>query len=335
MQAPELTLAAAIRDADCEKAEPRHKAIRSIAGALLLEIGKPGPLWRAAELHPSGPQVVAALQAALARVDDVALRSMAAIGLGMIGEPSVVERVADWIDLAGDDADASFQRECAVIALSFVGSAAPPTEPVRADVRRRLTAALRSDRPDVRFQAAIAVAEVGGDEAERTLVHALRDEEHREVRENIVDALSRFPTPGASTCDALLEIVDDAEEGNGSVGFAAAMVLAGAGRPEAGARLVVALRIRHERDRALEALAVLGPRAPASAVDAVQSLARGFLTPSITRVRAAYALARIVATPGEDNPGVALLRKLAWHPRSAVREAVADAQKNLRDLADR
>lgn len=335
MQAPELTLAAAIRDADCAKAEPRHKAIRNLAPALLMEIGEPGPLWRAAERHRDGPQVVAALQAALAHPDDVALRSMAAIGLGTIGEASVVDRVASWIDLPGDDADASFQRECAVIALSFVGSAAPASEPVRDAVLRRLEAALRSDRPDVRFQAAIAVVEVGGEQAEPTLLEALRDEAHPEVRENIVDALSRLSSPSAAACEALVAIVHDEEEGPSAVGFAAAMVLAGAGRAEAGARLVDALRIRHERDRALEALAVLGRNAPASAVDAVQALARGFLTPSITRVRAAYALARSSSARGEDNPGVALLRKLAWHPRAAVREAVADAEKNLRDLGDR
>jgi hypothetical protein len=337
MQAPELTLAAAIRDADCAKSEPRHKAVRNLAPALLLEIGKPGPLWRAAELHGSGPKVVAALQAALAHTDDVTLRSMAAIGLGMIGEPSVVERVAGWIDLAGDDAEASFQRECAVIALSFLGSAAREEDSaVARDVYERLREALRSERPDVRFQAAVAVAEVGGaDEAEAALVAALRDEAHPEVRESIVDALSRLPAPQPATCEALAAIVDDAEEGGSSLGFAAAMVLAGAQRPEAGPRLVDAVRIRHERDRALEALAVLGRNAPAAAIEAVHAVARGFLTPGTTRVRAAYALARLHPDPPDTNPGHALLRKLAWHPRPAVREAVADAEHNLRDLEAR
>jgi HEAT repeat protein len=335
MQAAQLTLAAAIRDADCAKDEPRHKAVRNLAPALLGEIGKPGPLWRAAEQHASGPQVVAKLQAALAQTKDVPLRSLAAIGLGMIGEPSVVEEVAPWIDLEGDDADASFLRECAVIALSFVGAAAREhgdVESVRRDVYLRQRRALSSERPDVRFQAAIAVAEVGGDEAEAALVRALADEQHPEVRENILDAISRFPDPRPATCEALLAIIEDAEEGFSAIGFAAAMVLAGAGRSEAGPRLEVALRIRHERDRALEALAVLGSRAPASAIEAVHALARGLLTPGITRVRAAYALARLHPDPPERNPGRALLRKLAWHPRAAVREAVTDAENNLRDL---
>jgi HEAT repeat protein len=49
-----------------------------------------------------------------------------------------------------------------------------------------------------------------------------------------------------------------------------------------------------------------------------------------TRVRAAYALARI-----EPERGSALLDRLAKHPRPAVREAVAEARVNLAKLAAR
>jgi HEAT repeat protein len=259
---------------------------------------------------------------------------MAAIGLGMIGEASVVERVAGWVELEEDTEEASFQRECAVIALSFVGVAAGGAEAgaaVRADVERRLVGALKSERPDVRFQAALAVAEVGDEGGEAMLHEALLREEHPEVRDSIVDALSRFGSPSPQTCAALVELVDS-EEGATATGFTAAMVLAGAGRPEAGPRLVDALRVRHQRDQALEALAVLGERAPQDARTAVTALAHGWLTPGPTRARAAYALARLSGALTEDNPGIALLRKLAWHPRAAVREAVADAHKNLERL---
>ena len=335
MQAPELTLAAAIRDADLDKAEPRHKAIRNLAPALLTELDKPGPRWRAAAEHQDGEQVIAKLRGALGQTDDVTLRCMAAIGLGMIGEASVVERVGPWVELSEDTEEASFQRECAVIALSFIGVAAGQADdgaPVRADVKRRLVEALRSDRPDVRFQAALAVAEVGDDDGEATLREALQREEHPEVRDSMVDALSRFESPSDETCAALLEIALSPDEGPTSTGFAAAMILAGAGRPEAGPRLLDALRVRHQRDQALEALAVLGEKAPDNARAAVTAVAHGWLTPGPTRARAAYALARLHGALTEDNPGLSLLRKLAWHPRAAVREAVADAHKNLARL---
>jgi len=62
-------------------------------------------------------------------------------------------------------------------------------------------------------------------------------------------------------------------------------------------------------------------------------LARQVLLPSITRVRAAYALARMVSDGQGANPGVLMLKRLRWHPRAAVREAVRDAFANLERLA--
>jgi hypothetical protein len=114
------------------------------------------------------------------------------------------------------------------------------------------------------------------------------------------------------------------------------MILASVRDKAAGPALVEALGRRVHRDRALEGLAVLGRAAPSTAVEVVDTLARGWLTPGVTRVRAAYALARIVApgTADRPNPGIALLARLAWHPRPAVREAVADARANLRQLGD-
>ena len=114
----------------------------------------------------------------------------------------------------------------------------------------------------------------------------------------------------------------------------AAMALASAKRPEAGPRLLMALRLRSERDRALEALAFLGRAAPGEAVEAVDRLASGWLTPGITRVRAAYALVRMVAPTSDrrEHPGQRWLDRLALHPRAAVREAVADARAALAKL---
>jgi hypothetical protein len=94
-----------------------------------------------------------------------------------------------------------------------------------------------------------------------------------------------------------------------------------------------ALPVRGHRDRALEALAALGA-APAADIEPVQGLVARWWLPSITRVRAAYALARM-APAGPDNPGLRLLARLRWHPRAAVREAVRDAHANLEALAAR
>lgn len=334
MQAAEITLPAAIRDATSSRNEARHKAIRNIAPALLAELDRPGPAWRATEDHPRGAEALQALQAALTQDEDAALAGVAATGLGMLGHPEVVDAVWPWLERDSDDEGASFLRECAVIAVSLAGAAAPASESrFKKDVLDRIVGLLDAERPDVRFQAAMAAVEVGGEAVERELATRLRVEEHHEVRRNLVEALARLDPPGDPTCSALAEIVADPEEGPTGIGFEAAMALASARRKEAGPRLVQALGHRWERDRALEALAALGRMAPGDAVPRVDALARGLLTPGITRVRAAYALARLVAGPKDpSNPGIALLGRLAWHPRKAVREAVADAHAALRTL---
>ena len=117
-------------------------------------------------------------------------------------------------------------------------------------------------------------------------------------------------------------------EGAEGIGFDAAITLAGARRESARPRLLEALDVRHQRDRALEALAALGGGDP-SEIERVRQLGRRMWLPSITRVRVAYALARMVPEGAGDNPGLAMLRRLRWHPRPAVREAVRDAHDNL------
>lgn len=333
MQAPELTLAAAIRDADAKREQARHKAIRNLAPALLLEIGEPGPLWNATERHADGSAVRAALWHALEQSGDTALRAQAALGLGMLGDATLFDRISPWIDLTGDDEASTFQRECAVIAISFVGAASPADDPIRVVVIERLRSALADERPDVRFQAAVALAEVGGTVVERELVAALRTEPHPEVQHNLVDALSRFEDLEPQTAETLVELLEDAEPSDG-LSFGIAMVLAGARRAEAAPRLLDALTVGGLRDQALEALAVIADDPPDDAVERVTAVARGYLTPGVTRARAAYALARLCHDhPDDDNPGLRMLDRLAWHPKASVREAVADARDNLRKLA--
>ncbi len=336
MQAPELSLAASIRDADAKRVDARHKAIRSMAPAFLVEVGKPGPLWQATQDHPQRDPILDALLAALRQSKDIPLASLAAIGLGMLGEPDVLDAVAPWVDLEGTEDEDSFRRECAVITTGFIGVAAAGSRDdharqVHRDVVRRLETWFGSAFPDVRFQAALALIDVDAQGSEAALAKALRTEDHPEVRESLVDALSRVDRLSPASVRALQDVLDDEDEGPDTLGFEASMVLAGARQASAAPRLVAALPVRHQRDRALEALAVLGPAASSAAAGPVEALAGGLLTRGVTRVRAAYALARILG--GEDNAGHALLGKLRWHPSAAVREAVRDAQTNLLTLA--
>lgn len=340
MQSPELTLNAALRDSTNERLDARAKAIRNLAPALLVDLGRAPPVWKVARAHQRGSEVVETLARAAKDDDQAMIRATAVIGLGQLGEPQLLELSSGWLDDASDEADAMFQRECALIAMSLLGAGASQAggdSNVRRRVLERLHQALSSPLDDVRFQAALGVVEVEGNNAELRLVEALEREEHPEVRHNLVEALSRLDPPGEAACGTLIALVQDEDEGWRPIGFEAAMALASAGRAEAGPRLVKALGHRMERDRALEGLAYLGRSAPPDAVQSVHRLARRLLMPGVTRVRAAYALARMVApaTPERDNPGVEMLDRLAWHPRPAVREAVADARAALEQLERR
>ncbi len=329
MQAPSLTLGAALRDCEADRPEARIKAVQNLAPALLVELDVPGPRWKAASEHARGDEVVAALLRAIDG-DDPALRGLAAVGLGTLGDPQVLARCGGWLGLRGDDEDTGFLRECAAIAIAMLGACAPADDEVRARTLQTLRDALQAERPDVRFQAPGGLVEIAGSEVEPDLVAALADEAHPQVRLAIVDALSRVDPPAPATCDAL-EALLETDEGLEEIGFEAAMILASARRDTARARLMRALDHRGERDRALEALAVLGP-APPRDLERVQRLAAAIMTPGVTRVRAAYALSRMAA-PGVRDPGRALLAKLRFHPRGAVREAVRDALTNLGQLA--
>jgi HEAT repeat protein len=242
-------------------------------------------------------------------------------------------------------------RECGVIALSLLGGAARAflDEPdsasdrearaVATELLERLLAELLEllvdPRDDVRFQAGPALIEVGEAAVEPALLAALEREQHDEVRENLISSIAQLDPPSQAACDALAEVLAS-DEGKGWVGWEAALALTAARRPEGAPRLIAALRSRETRDRALEALAVLGDRAGPEAAIAVRRLSKGLLVPVFTRVRAAYALARML-----PDEGAALLDRLAKHLRPAVREAVAEARQHLielgaeRDVTDR
>ncbi|MEM7153168.1 MAG: HEAT repeat domain-containing protein [Myxococcota bacterium] len=336
MLAAEITLDAALRDLDSEREHYRHQAVRNLAPALLEELDVPGPHWRSTTEHARGEAVLRALLERLSDEHPAPLRGLAATGLGMLGEPEALDHVEPWLALTGDDEDQAYLRECAVVTASFLGKAAADADAapeLRTRIDGALTGALKSDNPELRFQAGLALVELQGDAAEPALVDALRNEEDERVQEGLVDALAHLDPPGAEACD-VLETLVQGENAWGSLGFLCAMTLAAARRATARPRLLDGLDLRHERDDALEGLAALGRAEPAE-VERVQRLAKRMLLPGVTRVRAAYALARMAGTDGGPNPGLTLLERLRWHPRAAVREAVGDAFENLETLAAR
>ncbi|MEX1368730.1 MAG: HEAT repeat domain-containing protein [Nannocystaceae bacterium] len=335
MLAPEMTLDAALRDVERDDPRVREPAVRNLAPALLAELGQTGPRWDAAAEHPRGESVIEALGRRLDD-DEPALRGHAATGLATLGDVTVLEPAEGWLELTGDDEHRAYLRQCGVIALSFLARAAIEAD-VEPTLRRRIEAriiqALSAEPPDLRFQAGMALVELRGADAEPALVDALRREQHSEVLEGLLDAVAMLDPPGPAACEALESILEGPEAQTG-IGFRAAMTLAAARRPVARPRLLEALDVRSWRDDALEALAALGTAEPAD-VERIHRLARRVFLPGITRVRAAYALARMVGPGAGDNPGLAMLERMRWHPRAAVREAVQDAFSNLDTLASR
>lgn len=331
-----MSLEAALRDTGHDQSRVRGPAVASLAPALLEATGESAPSKDAVSLDPRGDAVVGALKAVATGDDDARLRGVALLGLGQLGRPEAIAIGQAWFLLDEEsselDPDAfGFLRECAAIAMSFVGRCGPPGDPTRVEVRTILVEGLHGERPEVRFQAAMGLAELGDPQDERALTEALEAEEHELVRENILAALALFETLSEPSLEALRSVVRDEtdDELEGPAGFAAALGLAAARDPAAGPRLVDAMAIKHERDRALEALAVLGPSAPKDAADELESITRrGLTVPPITRVRAAYALARI-----DPERGEARLERFARHPKKMVREAVAEAREALRLLA--
>ncbi|PCC67639.1 HEAT repeat [Nannocystis exedens] len=356
-----LTLEAALRDARSPDPTSRSVAVRHLAAALLAELGDPSPALHLAAAHPRGEAVVAALTAALAD-PVVPVRAMAATGLGQLGEPDVIPHIDPWLQDPDPGPDAGYLRECAAITCVLLGLAAapehlvkpdetegprpveaPPAAPhplrppghVPSDLSRityeaalaRITAALRAPAPDLRFQAAGGLVELAGRAAEPALCAALDGEAHPQVRLALVSALAELDPPGPEACTRLAAVVADPRAAT-ELAFAAALGLAAARDPRGGPPLLLALQRSGDRARALEALAALGPAAPPAAVPPIVKIARGWLTPAVMRVRAAYVLVRIAPRIGQP-----LFDELARSSRPAVQEAVADARAALAALA--
>jgi len=329
-QGPPITLSAALRDAGLAETRARDLAIRHLADALLVELGD-GARWRIAEQHARGPEVLAALRRALAADPSPVIQGFAGIGLGQLGDPEALVPLRNMLaDETDEHEGAVFRRECGAIGLAQLGAAARAAaegEAVLQAICHALEHALGSRRPELRFQAAQSLVEVVGDAAEGALLGALEIELHPEVRRGLCEALTSVARPGAATV-ARLEALLATPGLERATAFAAALVLTAAGAASGGQALLAAVAEPERRDRALEALAVLGEAAPAEARAPLHRMATSWLTPGPTKVRAAYALARI--WPEKGSP---ILEELGRSRRPSVREAVEDARAALAGLA--
>lgn len=326
-----ITLEAALRDADAVDHKARTLAITHLAGAYLEAIGHSDPLWQAHTHDARGPAVLAALLRAVERDPAPPIQALAATGLGQIGAPELLTAIPDaWF--TSSETDAAYQRECAAIGWTLLGQAARPVsedmpQETYDAVIGRLRAGLRADQPELRFQCAAGLAELEGRAAEDDLVAALARETTPQIRGALVTAIGELDPPGPRACEVLAPLCG---EPHTPTAFAAALALTAARDPRGGPQLLAALQRPEDRGRALEALAALGPLAPPEALPTVRRLARSVFTPGLTRVRAAYVLARLAPAEGE-----AQLERLSRALRAVVREAVVDARAGLAQLAKR
>ncbi|MBL8969327.1 MAG: hypothetical protein JNK56_02020, partial [Myxococcales bacterium] len=208
-----ITLEAALRDADVVDDKARTLAITHLASAYLERLGRSDPLWQAATRHERGPEVLAILLRAIERDPALAIRAVAATGLGQIGAPELLTAIPDeWFTRA--DADAAYLRECAAIAWTLLGEAARPVSGDRPQdvfdgALARLREGLRADQPELRFQCAAGVAQLAGREAEADLVAALARETIPQIRGALVTAIGELDPPGAAACDVLAPLCDE------------------------------------------------------------------------------------------------------------------------------
>jgi len=321
-QPAQLSLDAALRDLSATRLSARALAVKSLAPALLAELGVPDPHLAARRVDRSAErcaQVCAALRTAR-RDEAPELRALALVGLAQLDAASALE--ASEAVLRQPDPH-PFEAECAALALSIAARSEPPSPALHTRGRASLIHALSASLPQIRYQAAAGLAELEVADLADLLAERLPRETNAEVAAGWLDALLTLEPVPDRAVDAALDRLSAPDP---TVAFAAARLLAGARRDEAVPVLIAALRDNERRDDALEALAVLGPAALEHR-EALARLATRLWIPPITRVRAAYALARVAPDDGETH-----LTRLAMHWRASVREAVHDARAALAKL---
>ncbi|HJZ88680.1 MAG TPA: HEAT repeat domain-containing protein [Polyangia bacterium] len=285
----EITLEAALDDLGSALWEVRARA----AGAL----GSCAPADR--------ERAAAALRRAL-RDDRGEVRYAAALSLAELTDALAVPALIDQLE----DGDPR-AREAAALALGRIGDAARAWQP--------LEVALREGPPEVRFQAAASLAELDAARAAPLLRPALSDSDP-EVRANAAAGLGNAP-PEPVTKDALALLLEDPHP---EPRFEAAYALA-LHRDRRATEILASYL--SDPERALDAAQALTWLADPRSEPALRRVLRRFLAPTLLKVRAAHALARL----GEPE-GRARLEKAARSRREDVRGL---ARECLDELAAR
>ncbi|MGB1701218.1 MAG: hypothetical protein ACPHRO_14775 [Nannocystaceae bacterium] len=343
---PRLSLEAAIRDLGARTARARANAVRALPDALATDLD---PRDDTADSHPitatqlqAHPRYTAAIEGlrALATDEDGFVRGLSLIGRGRLGDTSLLHAYREGA-LAPSEREPARQwiRESAMLGLGELAKFTPPPPDLEHDeVLRCIIEGLEDPAPEVRFQAVAVLADAAPSTVPNLLPSRLHEEDEPEVRAQLYEVfLDRGDSPGA-VVDAALQTVDVRDDatslsdpGTDRESLAAARLLASLRRPEAAPRLLEAMHNPDDRDDAIEAMAVLAAEdIPEGAADLARRLTRRWLVPPVTRVRAAYLLARVSPADGE-----ALLERMARSPRASVRDAVKDARAALATLAQR
>ncbi len=345
-RAQSISMQAALRDADERAPMARLIAARCLAPryfeTLALEMEVSAPHWDASALHELGTEVKAAALK-LADDPDGYVRDAGLFALGQLGAPEAIAMCAARLEQArsvGADLRAP-DLSGAAEALGALAQAAWKAEQHDAADQAQALLEAQHDSPSdaVRYHAAIALAELlvmrwpsATDEHRvrfaRELAARLSSEQSNDVRVGYVEAIELLAAAAdADVLHALCELAIQAAET--PAGYQVGLVLAPLRRPEALAPLRAALLIAHLRDDALEAIALIGPLCDEQTGSQIRKLANGWLVTAITRVRAAYALAR-----WRPSEGLPLLARHANSLRPDVREAAAQAQNLLATLQE-
>ena len=296
----EMTLEAALRDLQHKDPRVRAQAAEALGRE---DLGKE------------------ALTALLAAADDghSSVRYAALLSLGELGRPQAIPSAVDRLD----DGD-PLVREAAVIALGQIGAAAggdesPASRAALDTAFAALARAVKSDRPEVRFQAIASLAEISS-ERSAPLLRPLVGDRDPKVRAQAAAALGDARDEAAR--EALAAHLTDVEEER----HEAALALARLGDLRAVPILVTSLPAG---DRAFDAATALA-ELDAARQPEIRALCAGLLTrilgDPMVKVRAAQALAR-----AGDPRGRAYLEKALRARRDEVRGLATTVLTELDD----
>lgn len=353
--ARELTLTAALRDIDAERVDDRLLASEWLATACLQELpaneNSDSGRFRAYAQHPRAAEILDALQSAARKDDDARVRSRALISLGVLGADTLLEldpAERDAAERSADPEGREFEEEAWLLALAQLGATLPTqassiaadklgeTPDIAREISEKIftiaSEASRSISPARRHGALTILGQIGDPQSEALLVEILQSEgEEPEILRAALDGLSRLASPQTSTLQALRTwaLAHPSELGLDER-FEAGLILIAAG-DDGGIRVSVeALDAARHRDRALEALALMGQRVPTRVLRRIERLSTARFWPTLTTVRALYAWARIAPT----GPARRRLLELSHHYRPLLRSSAHHALELLSEAIE-